>query len=50
MTRVWMAGEGGREGREGVACPRTPGPRKHQAQQFHEKSPYEDLAALPASD
>lgn len=47
MTRVWV---GGWEGGTGVACPCTPGPRKHQAPQRHEKSPYEDLAVLPASD
>lgn len=45
MTRVWMGVGGGR-----VACSCTPGPRKHQAPQFHEKSPYEDLAVPPASD
>lgn len=31
-----------------MVCSYTPDPRKHQAPQFHEKSPYEDLAVLPA--
>lgn len=50
MTRVWIGGIGGGQGSGRGARPCTPGPRKHQAPQFHEKSPYEDLAVLPASD
>ena len=48
MIRVWMGGwEGGTEG--GLSL--HPRPQKStRPPQRHEKSPYEDLAVLPASD
>lgn len=48
MTRVWKGVVEGRVGRGGLSL--HPRPQKAQAPQFHEKSPYEDLAVLPGSD